>query len=157
MPFAVSAAVDWVPDTALEPVHEPDAVHAVAFVAVHVSVDVEPEATLVGEAVNVSVGAGNSETVTDCVAEPPEPVHVSVYEPFAVSAPVDCVPDVALLPDQPPDAVQLVAFVVLHVSDDAEPDATLVGDADNVSVGAGNTATATDCAIDPPVPVQVNV
>ena len=76
---------------------------------------------------------------------------------LAVSAPVDCVPDVALLPDHPPDAVQLVAFVVLHVNDDAEPDATLVGEADNVSVGAGKTATATDFATDPPLPVHVSV
>lgn len=139
------------------PVHEPDAVHAVAFVELQVSVDADPDATLVGEALNVTVGTAKIETDAACVTEPPAPEHVSENDVFALSAPVDCVPDVALLPDQPPDAVQLVAFVVLHVSDDAEPDATLVGDADNVSVGAGNTATATDCAIDPPVPVQVNV
>jgi len=39
-----------------------------------------------------------------------------------VSAPVDCVPDVARLPLHPPDAVQLVAFVAVHVNVDAAPD-----------------------------------
>jgi len=159
LPFAVNAPVDWVPDTAFEPVHEPDAVHAVAFVAVHVSVDVEPEATLVGEAVNVNVGAGNSETVTDCVAEPPEPVHVSVYVPLVVNAPVDCVPDVAFEPVHEPDAVQAVAFVVLQLSVDAEPDATLVGDAVNVSVGALGAAieTEADFVTVPPAPEHARV
>ena len=77
--------------------------------------------------------------------------------PFAVSVPVDVVPEVALAPDHPPDATQLVAFVVLHVSCEAEPDATLVGDAVKVSVGAGRRVTDAVCAIVPPVPEQVSV
>ena len=68
-----------------------------------------------------------------------------------------CEPDVAFVPDHEPDAVQLVAFVALHVSVDAEPDATLVGAAVNVSVGAESWVTATVCAAEPPVPVQVSV
>jgi hypothetical protein len=60
-----------------------------------------------------------------------------------VSAPVLCVPEVGWAPDHEPDAVQLVAFVELHVSVEAEPDATFVGDADSVSVGADSCVTAT--------------
>ena len=146
-----------VPDVAFVPVQEPDAVHDVAFAELHVRVDAEPDATLVGDALNVTVGAARIATEADCVTVPPAPEQVSENEVFALNAPVDCVPDVALLPDQPPDAVQPVAFVVLHVRVEAEPDATLVGDAENVNVGADSTATATDCATEPPVPVQVSV
>jgi hypothetical protein len=44
-------------------------------------------------------------------------------------------PDVAFVPDQLPDAVQLVACVVDHVSFVDAPFVTDVGDAANVSVG----------------------
>jgi hypothetical protein len=47
------------------------------------------------------------------------------------------VPDVAFEPDQPPEAVQLVAFVEDHVRVEVPLLATLVGLADNVTVGAG--------------------
>ena len=47
------------------------------------------------------------------------------------------------MPDHVPDAVQLVAFVELHVSVDAEPEATFVGDAVSVTVGAASCVTAT--------------
>jgi hypothetical protein len=155
--LALNAPVLCVPDVALAPDHEPDAAQLVAFVELHVSVDAEPDPRLVGDADNVTVGVAKTETDAFCVTDPPAPEHVSVKAASAVSAPVVCVPDVALAPDQPPDAVQLVAFVAFHVSVDAEPDATLVGDADNVNVGAGETATAADFAIEPPVPVHVSV
>jgi hypothetical protein len=67
-----------VPEVAFEPLHEPDAVHAVAFVAVHVNVDDAPDWTLVGDAENVNVGAGNNATETDWLTEPPAPVQFSV-------------------------------------------------------------------------------
>jgi hypothetical protein len=41
------------------------------------------------------------------------------------------------LPDQFPEAVQFVALALDHVSVDAPPLATLVGEALKVSVGAG--------------------
>ena len=53
-------------------------------------------------------------------------------------------PVVAFAPCHPPDAVQLSAFVVLHVSVDALPLTTCVGAAAKVSVGGGTTVTATD-------------
>ncbi len=50
----------------------------VAFVVVHVSVEVWPSAMLVGFALNVIVGAGGTVTVACFVAVPPAPVAVSV-------------------------------------------------------------------------------
>jgi hypothetical protein len=133
----VSAAVVNVPDVAFVPVHAPEAVQLVAFVVDHVSLEVPPEATDVGDAENVSVGAVElvTVTVTERVIEPPDPVHVSVYAAVDVGVLVD-VPDVAFVPVHAPDAVQLVAFVDDHVSLVVPPDATDVGDAENVSVGA---------------------
>ena len=76
---------------------------------------------------------------------------------LAVSAPVLCEPDVAFVPDHEPDAVQLVALVELHVSVDAEPDATLVGDALIVTVGVDATVTVAVCDTLPPLPVHASV
>ena len=70
-----------------------------------------------------------------------------------------CVPDVPLVPVHEPDAVQPVALVVLHVSCDAAPDCTLVGDAANVNVGALAAAmvTLTARVTVPPPPLHANV
>ena len=112
---------------------------------------------LVGDADKVTVGTGAIDTVAVCDAEPPAPEHVSTKLPLADSAPELCVPDVALLPVQLPDAVQLVAFVELHVSVDEPCAATVVGDALKVTVGAGAIVTVADCAAEPPVPEQLSV
>jgi len=54
-------------------------VHAVALVADHVKVALLPLLIEVGLALNVIVGAGAvTETVADCDALPPAPVHVSI-------------------------------------------------------------------------------
>ena len=145
------------PDVAFVPVQLPEALLLVAFVELHVSVEEPCAATVVGDAVNVTVGAGAIVTVADCDVEPPVPEQLSVYVPFAVNAPVLCVPDVALLPVQPPDAVQLVAFVELHVSVEEPPDAMLIGDAANVTVGTGAIDTVAVCDVEPPVPEQASV
>lgn len=70
------------PDVALLPLQSPDAVHAVAFVEDHVSVELPPEFTVVGFALKLTVGAGGgggaAVTVTDadfCVV-PPAPVQL---------------------------------------------------------------------------------
>jgi hypothetical protein len=89
---------------------------------------------------------------------PPVPVQVKEYELGIVIAPVLCVPLVALLPIQPPVAVQEVALVELHVSVDEPPLATVVGFAVSVTVGAGTTETAAvTTPLVPPTPLQVNV
>ena len=57
--------------------------------------------------------------------------------PLAVSAPVDWLPEVALVPDQPLEAVQVVALVEDQVSVEDAPLATEVGFAASDRVGAG--------------------
>jgi len=68
-----------------------------------------------------------------------------------------CVPLVALLPVQPPEAVHEVAFAELHVSVEVPPLAIKVGFAVNVTVGASTTVTvAVATLLVPPTPLQVN-
>jgi hypothetical protein len=62
---ALSTPVDAVPLVALEPAQPPEAVHEVALVEDHVSVEAPPLATLVGLALKVTVGAEAAVTVTD--------------------------------------------------------------------------------------------
>ncbi len=78
-----------------------------------------------------------------------------------VSARVGSEPLVALLPDQLPDAVQLVAFVVLHESVELPLIATAVGFALRSTVGAGVTGVTVTVfetvGLFPPFPVQNSV
>ena len=75
----VSAPVDCVPVTALAPDQAPEAVHEVAFVADQVSVALPPLFRALGPTLSVTVGADAvTETVADCAALPPVPVHVRV-------------------------------------------------------------------------------
>jgi hypothetical protein len=77
----------------------------------------------------------------------------------ALRAPVETVPPVACVPLQPAEAVHAAAFVVLQISVEALPVATLVGLAVKFSVGAGNTLTGAVADADgaPAAPAQVNV
>jgi hypothetical protein len=101
-----------------------------------------PTVTVLGTAVSVTTG-GNAETVTvaDCVAEPPAPVQVSWYSVVLASALVDQVPLVATGPCQPPEAVQALASAEFQLKVDVPPLAIVVGDADSVTVGAGEVTT----------------
>lgn len=141
------------------PDQPPDAAQLVTLVPAQVSVVLPFRATPTGFADSVTEGVP-AVTVTAPVCEtlPPVPAQASVKLEFAVSAPVLCVPDVPRAPVHAPDAVQLVALVVLQVSCDEAPDCTLVGEALNVNVGAAaDTVTAAVCAMEPPDPVQVSV
>lgn len=63
----------------------------------------------------------------------------------------------AFVPLQPPEAVQVVAFVELQVSTDVLPLASAVGLAVSVTVGTGTTVTVADCRpVVPPGPVHVS-
>jgi hypothetical protein len=77
---------------------------------------------------------------------------LTVTESFAVAAPsvqeilkvvaedrlpVDCDPEVALVPLQPPEAVLEVGLVELQLSVEAEPEVTVVGLAEMVAVTVG--------------------
>jgi len=120
------------------PLHPPDAVQEVALVDDQDSVELPPFATVLGLALKLTVGAGeDTVTVADCAALPPVPVQVRVYEAFAVSAPVDCEPPMALAPDQAPEAVQAVAFVVDQIKVELLALTIELGFAARLTVGAG--------------------
>ena len=77
---------------------------------------------------------------------------------MAVSAPVDCEPVTALVPDQAPEPVHAVALVVDQPKVELPPLATVLGLADKLMVGNGwVTDTVADCEALPPVPVHVSV
>lgn len=158
MVAAVSAAVEEEPLVASVPDQPPDAEQDVALVDDQVRVDLAPITTLVGFALKLMPGGGaDTDTVVDCEAEPPAPVQVRVNLVAEVKLPVLRVPLVASEPLQPPLAAQDVALVDDHVSVDAAPFATVVGLADNVTVGAGAfTVTVADWDALPPAPVQVS-
>lgn len=132
----------------------------VALVDVQMTVEALPLDTLEGLALIETVGAAAAEilTVADCDAEPPAPVHVSVNFVVAVRAGVAFEPAAASAPLQPPEAVQAVALVDDQVSVEVAPLLTVAGFAVRVTAGAGVlTDTVADCAVLPPVPLQVSV
>jgi hypothetical protein len=160
----VKAPVDWVPETALLPDQAPDAVQDVALVEDQVSVEDPPLATEVGFAETDTVGAGVEAVILTCAEAlpvPPAPVQLRLNVLAVVKAPVDCVPETALVPDQAPDAVQDVALVEDQASVEAAPLATEVGFAEIDTVGAGvgggvpATLTWVEALTLPFVPVQV--
>ena len=164
----VSAEVVSVPDAALVPVHDPDAVQLVASVALHVNVDVAPLATFDGDAPNESVGAGTVAAccnVTVAVAElvPPAPLHANEKFEFEVNGPTVCVPLEAFDPDHAPDAAHVSASVADHVSVAVSPLATVVGFAVNEMTGTRDpegvktTCTVVEAVVVPPEPTHWSV
>jgi hypothetical protein len=143
----------------LVPDQAPEAEHAVTLLLDQVSVEAPPELTVLGLAVSETTGANPvTVTVADCMAEPPDPVHVSAYSVVLESAPVDHVPLNATAPLQPPEAVHVAASCEFQLKVDMPPLATVVGDADSATVGTGEITTmSADCEVEPPGPVQVSV
>jgi hypothetical protein len=138
--LAVRLPVDCVPDVAFVPDQPFDAVHEVALVDDQVRVDAAPELIEVGFAVSETVGAGIAPPVTAIVTAPYPVVpsllvQVSEKRVSAFSAPVLLEPFVAFAPDQPPDAAQLAAFVVVHESIVDPPALMLIGLAVMLTVG----------------------
>jgi hypothetical protein len=155
-PVVARLPVISVPDSGLVPVHAPEAAHAVALVLLHVKVATPPAPSVEGAAENVRVGAGAAGASTAITrvfrTAPPRPLQLSVNELFAESPPELSEPLVARLPDQAPDAVQVVAAVVLQVKTEAAPTATDVGDAVKVSVGVEAGVGAGVDPLSPPPP-----
>jgi hypothetical protein len=118
------------PETAFAPDHPPDALHELALVELHVRVEEAPDVIDTGLAASCTVGtAGVPATVTmaDWLADPAVPAQVNVNIELVVRPPVLCVPEVAFVPDQAPEAVQVVAFVELHVSVEDDPEVIELG------------------------------
>ncbi len=119
----------------------PVIVPSASVLAALVSVTAEPPATdWSGPAFAVGAWLAAppvTDTVTDVTGlDPPAPVHSMVNVVDVASAPVDTDPEVPFVPVQPPEAVQVSAVVVDHVNIEVAPEATLVGLADKVTVGA---------------------
>jgi hypothetical protein len=162
---AVSPVRASEPLTALVPVQPPEAVQLLVLAVDQLRVEVPPFATVVGDALSVTVGegvalGGVTVTVTDCDALPPAPAHASVYVVVAASPDRASDPESALLPVQPPEAVQLVALVTVQLSVVPPPLATVVGVALSITDGSGGaaggtTVTLTDCVAVPPAPEHV--
>jgi hypothetical protein len=77
---------------------------------------------------------------------------------LADSTPVDCDPPTDLLPDHAPDAVQELAFALLHLRVELVPLAMVLGVAANSTMGAGGfTEMLIVCEALPPGPVQIRV
>jgi hypothetical protein len=158
--LALSAPVDTEPLRGSLPDQAPEASQALALVEDQVSVAALPLVSVLGLALSVRVGVGDfTVTVADCTALPPAPEQVKVYVAFALSAPVDTEPLVASLPDQAPEAVQAVAWVLDQVTVALAPLAIVLGAATRLMVGAGVeavTETVTLWVALPPKPVQVS-
>src|SRR5262245_33023456 len=107
---------------------------------------------------------GCTVTVVLCVAGvvPPAPLQVRVNVVVVLSGPVLALPLVGSLPDQPPEAVQLLAFVEDQLSVEDPPPLTLPGFALIETVGAEGSVGCNSCPVDlgawdesaPPQPVS---
>ena len=72
MPLAVSAAVDWLPEVALVPVHPPEAVQEVALVEDQVSIEFPPLVTDVGIAESDTAGVVGAGAEAELAVPPPQ-------------------------------------------------------------------------------------
>ena len=124
------------PVSALVPLQAPEAVHAVALALLQVRVLLPPTATLRALAERVKLGpppAAVTATLTERLATPQVRVKVLV----AVRLVRTSVPVRALVPSQAPEALQVVAPVLLQVRVLLLPGVTLVGLALKVTVAVG--------------------
>jgi hypothetical protein len=157
----LSAPVEREPAVGSVPDQAPDAVQAVALVDDQVSVVPFPLVTVLGLAARETAGAGwVTETVADWLAVPPGPVQDRVNVEAAFKAPVLWVPASDSAPDQPPDAVHELAWLVDQVRLALPPLTTVLGLAVSAMVGAGAgevTDTVAVWAALPPGPVQLSV
>jgi hypothetical protein len=149
--------VDCEPLTALLPDQAPEAAHEAAFVADQVSVELVPLATVLGLAPSLTEGAGGAtETVTDCAAFPPRPAQVNVKVESAISGVVVCVPLTFLVPDQAPEAAQVVVLLLVQVRVEVLAVLIVLGLAVSVTAGSNVvTVTVADWVAEPPGPEQV--
>lgn len=132
----VNAPVLTLPEAPCAPVHAPGAVHDVALVLDQLSVLDALEAILGGLAENVTVGAGTTDTVVDCVLEPLVPLHDRVNVVVAFNGPTVSVPEGLLVPLQPPDAVHELTFEPDQLNVLLPPLATLPAEAESATLGA---------------------
>jgi hypothetical protein len=113
-------------------------VHESALLELHVSVEVPPSATALGDALRIAVGRGL--TVTAALSGtllPPGPVQVSTKFALPLNAPLLWLPLVGKVPLQSPDAAQEVALLEVQVNVEDAPALIVAGDAVSEAVGSG--------------------
>ena len=117
--FAVRAPVLWFRSMPWCRSSPPAAVQVVEFVELHFSCEEAPDATLVGDAVSVTVGHGITVLPTFFETVPPSPVQFrrKVTNVFAAYGPRLSEPESGFVPLHALDATQLLAFVVDHFSE----------------------------------------
>jgi hypothetical protein len=147
---AFSGPVLALPLVGSAPLQPPEAVHAVAFAELHISVAALPVCTVVGFAFSVAVGVTAIVTAAVAGELPVAPVQLSVKVVAALSAGVVKVPLVGSVPLQPPDAVHAVAFVELQLRVAVPPVSTLIVSAFSATLGDGSVCAGDDD--DPPEP-----
>jgi hypothetical protein len=140
-----SDALTSVPMVGRGPDQLPEATQLVASMVDHVRVVAASCATTLGAASMVTVGLGRIPTLAVAAAMPLAALQVSVYAAAALMGAVSSVPLVERVPDQLPDAVQLVALLDVHVSVVVAPLATAVGVAESETDTGG-------AAVSPPPP-----
>ena len=157
--MALSAPVLALPLVGSFPDQPADAVQLLALLDDQLSIADPPLLTVVGLALRPTVGGAETLTVTDWLALPPGPLQASVKVVVALNAPVLALPLVGSLPDQPPEAVQLLALVEDQLSIADPPLLIVVGLALRLTVGltGAETLTVTDWLALPPGPLQVSV
>lgn len=137
----VAAVKLSLPEVAFAPFQPPEAVQEEALAVDQSSVKELPTVTVPALAVREIVGGG-ALTVTEAVREvvPPAPVQLSVNvaEPAATAA-MFWLPEVALLPLHPPDAVQEMALAADQFSVIVPPTVRVDGLAARVKPGAGGS------------------
>ena len=155
----VNAPLGWLPEIVLLPDHAPEAAQEVALVDDQVRVEVPPLVTDVGLAASDTVGTGGGVPVTvidtDALAVPADPVQARVNVLELVNAPLEWLPEIALLPDHAPDATQEVALVDDQVRVEAPPLVIDVGLGASDTVGSGGACVVTTNV--PATPPIVNV
>ena len=157
--MALSGPVLAVPLVGSLPDQPAEAVQLLALLDDQLSIADPPLLTVVGFALSPTVGGSETVTVTDLLALPPGPLHISVKVVVALSAPVLTLPFGDSLPDQPPEAVQPLALLDDQLSIAAPPPLTVLGFALRFTVGVtgAETFTVTDWLTLPPDPLQVSV
>jgi hypothetical protein len=151
------------PDKLLFPLQSPDAVQLSASVLLQLKVVEPPLVTVVGLAERETVGCttGSSTlTLTESLPVPPVPLQDRLKVLLAVNELMLCDPELALLPDQSPDAVQLSAPVLLQLKVVEPPLVTVVGLAERETVGCttgSSTVILTKSIAVPPAPLQVKI
>jgi hypothetical protein len=155
--LAVNALMVSDPDVALLPDQSPEAVQVVASVLFQFSVVDSFGSTVVGLADRLIDGVAGAATITLTVSFALPQDRIKLL--FSVNPLIVSEPDVALLPDQSPEAVQLVTLLLFQLNV-VEPLAdTLDGLADRLTMGAlgATTVTLTESLALPPAPLQDNV